>query len=115
MAAQYVGNYICIRNCYTYNKRFKVGDLFPAEWLAADYYPNQHFMQEAEAKAYIAAKKHIERVRGTSGDDPRSTEDLRQALIKAGGGVTPKMTRAEIWLKLQEAEAKTESSKAKAK
>lgn len=107
--------YICIRECYTYNKRFKVGDQFPMEWLQNDYFPNHHFMPADEAKHFIGGtKSNKPRAVVCAGDDPRSNIQLVEAL-KAFGvhDVDPKAGRQELWKRLntlENAQAKTGDS-----
>ena len=99
--------YVCIKECYTYNKRFRVGDKFPVEWLQNDYYPNHHFMPRADAEHHIATlRKGGDKRVQFAGDDPRSTKDLIETLVKHTN-VNPKWTRAEIWAKLNEYETAT--------
>lgn len=95
--------YIAVREVYTYNKRFKQGDVFPDDWLKEGYLPNEHFMPEDEAHTFIrdsSANKPIQ----CAGDDPRSTNELTKELLKHTN-LNPKWTRKEIWSKLRDYEA----------
>lgn len=108
--------YIAVREVYTYNKRFKQGDEFPVDWLKEGYLPNHHFMPEDEAKEFMrdsTANKPIQ----CAGDDPRSTKELKEALLKYTN-VLEKWGRKEIWTQLhrfESGEAKTLQPSEKAK
>jgi hypothetical protein len=98
--------YVCVRECYTYNKRFKVGDKFPDEWLKNDYYPNHHFMPEAMAQSVLKDHKKgdINRPMLCAGDDPRSTNELMEKLLELGASADPKWGRQQVWMRVNELE-----------
>ena len=91
-------SYICIRECFTYNRRFRPGEPFPENWLANDYKPNHHFAPAAEAHNALAAAR-AERLKFGHGDDPRSTAELSAELEKFMK-VNAHWDRKKIWLEL---------------
>lgn len=112
-----MAKFYCIKECNTYNKRFKPGDEFPQKWLDEHYLPNHHFKQFDSQKDAIAYFKETSETRPIqcAGDDPRSNEQLRTALAKYTN-VSEKWTRKEIWMKLREretADERTEQPKPK--
>lgn len=103
---------ICVKECFVYNKRFKVGAEFPHQWLKEGYLPNAFFMPQSEAEDYIRESKHGNRPIQCAGDDPRSTETLRTALLRFKKSFPENWTRKQIWLELkkyEQAEAQTET------
>lgn len=103
---------ICHRECFVYNKRFKKGDEFPEKWLLEGYLPNNHFAPEEEAKRMISASETNRPVQ-CAGDDPRSTKDIKSALLRYMKSVPEKWSRKELWNELRRhemADAKTEQS-----
>jgi len=107
IAVQQQASFICIRDCFTHNKHFQPGDPFPENWLASGYKPNKHFAPAAQAAAEIA-KAREERTKYGHGDDPRSTEQLKEALARFAK-VDTNWDRKKIWLELtryENAEAK---------
>lgn len=98
-------HYFCIKECNTYNKRFRAGDQFPTNWIESGYLPNHHFKQfrdNKECMNYIKAESSTRPIQ-CAGDDPRSTNELKAALGKFMN-VSEKWTRKEIWNKLNERE-----------
>ena len=97
-----MADYYCIKECNTYNKRFKVGDMFPAKWIAEGYLPNHHFSKFDGPKEALsfAKERNANRPIQCAGDDPRSTKDLKAELQKHVKSFPEKWGRKEIWLEL---------------
>ena len=91
-------SYICIRECFTHNKRFRPGEPFPENWLANNYKPNKHFAPAKDAHAALQ-KAQAERTRYGHGDDTRSTAELKKALAQFMA-VDADWDRKKIWLEL---------------
>lgn len=87
-------DYICIRDCYYANPphRFKVGDKLPS-----GLEPNKHFVSADMAR--ITPEKKVY----GPGDDPRSTDSMREEL-KRRNVFMPDAPRKELWNKLREME-----------
>lgn len=92
-------SFICIRDCFTFNKRFRQGEAFPEDWLKAGYKPNRHFAPAQEA-ANAIAEVNATRQRYGHGDDPRSTVELKKELSKFTE-VDGNWDRKRTWMELQ--------------
>lgn len=109
--------YVCIKECFVYNKRFKKGAKFPETWLKEGYLPNQFFLPEDEAKEYIREHDGHRPVQ-CAGDDPRSTEEIKKTLFKFMKSFPEKWGRKEMWSalrKYEQGEAQTGDTKDKGK
>ena len=91
-------SFICVRECFTYNRRFRPGEPFPENWLNNGYEPNHHFAPAADAHEALK-KAQEEKARYGHGDDPRSTAELTAELEKYMK-VNAHWDRKKIWLEL---------------
>jgi hypothetical protein len=94
---------IAVRECFLYNKRFKVGEAFPDNWIREGYLPNEHFAQESKAEELIA-EISANRPVLCAGDDVRSNIELKKALKKYLKDFPEKWSRKQIWMELQKFE-----------
>lgn len=105
-----VQDYYCKETCFHANKRFKVGQIFPPDWVANGIKPNSHFVQMSAEQAKQIAKMAQEELKKkapqSAGEDRRSTAELKAALLKAGGmkSIPDSWSRKIIWQKLYEIE-----------
>jgi len=106
-------SYICIRECFTYNKHFMPGDPFPENWLKNDYKPNKHFAPAKQA-ATMLEKAQSELAMHGHGDDPRTTKELTEALSKYME-IDGEWPRKKIWLELMRHENADSKTGAKGK
>lgn len=101
-------DYYCKTQCFHANKRFKVGDMFPPDWVANGVKPNHHFMRMTSEQAKQIAKMQQEELKRkapqSAGEDRRSTIELKTALQKHIKQVPENWSRKQIWLKLFEYE-----------
>ncbi len=104
-------DYFCTEECFHVGKRFKVGDLFPPEWIergTKEIQPNKHFRQMTSEQAKQIAKMQHEELKRkapqSAGEDRRSTIELKTALQKHIKQVPESWSRKQIWLKLFEYE-----------
>jgi len=91
-------SFICIRECFTYNRRFRPGEPFPENWLSNGYTPNHHFAPAAEAHDALRRARD-EKLKFGHGDDPRSTAELTAELEKYMK-INAAWDRKKIWLEL---------------
>jgi hypothetical protein len=103
-AVRQESTYVCIKENFSFNKHFLVGDGFPEEWLRNGYTPNQHFAKAAIAYDEIERVKQ-ERAMYGHGDDARSTKELRELLGEYIKTIPQDWTRKKIWLELRRHEA----------
>lgn len=101
--AKQIADYVCIRECFAFNKHFMPGDDFPQDWLTRGYEPNKHFAKAAIAYDEIERVKH-ERALYGHGDDIRSTVELKAALRKFTE-FPEKWTRKQVWAELMRHES----------
>jgi hypothetical protein len=89
-------SYTCIRECYYQNKHFKQGEPFPENWFTAGVPVGKHFAKTNEAGEIIKIGK-LKSQQMTAGDDPRSNDELKAILSKAGIEAESTWTRSQLW------------------
>lgn len=89
----------CIKKagCFAYNKRFKLGQEFPLEWIDNGYEPPQDWFVRAEDYEDAIRKNEFVGKIVSAGSDPRPTVVLIEELHKYMGDVPKTWNRAQIW------------------
>jgi hypothetical protein len=104
----------CIKKagCFAYNKRFKLGQEFPLEWIDNGYAPPHDWFVKAEDYDDAIRKNEFVGRIVSAGSDPRTTAVLIDALSKYMGDIPKTWNRAQIWRTLiarELAESKTDT------
>lgn len=109
-----MAKYRCLKECFSYNKRFKRGEYFPIAWLENKYEPpKEYFVLAEDYDDAVRAMERSSRQIFSAGDDPRPTVEL-VAELKRFMEVPKDWNRKRIWMALksrENAEAKTEPRK----
>jgi hypothetical protein len=106
--------YRCFKQCFAFNKRFKVGEMFPVLWLDSGYTPpEEYFVPEDEYEDFMRVKANELKTVYSCSDDPR-TNNVLIAELKRFMEVPKDWSRKKIWMALKQremAESKTEPRK----
>ena len=97
-------DYRCFRECFAFNKRFKIGAVFPPVWLDNGYLPpTEYFVPAEDYDQVIRQKAKEHRSVQSAVDDPRSSEQLIKDLAKYMT-VPSDWNRKRIWMALKQRE-----------